>query len=172
MGRPRGFDEAEVVESASRLFAERAYGGVSVDDLVAQLGVYRNSLYKTFGSKRGLYLAAFRWHLEHRLPPLLSELAAARDLGEVERFAADDSAGGSALDLLLMAAIERAAEDAEVAAVVAGAFHDLEHAIASAVTDRDRPAGAPQMTASEGAALLLGLRLRARVPGLTGSQTA
>ncbi|MBF6150402.1 helix-turn-helix domain-containing protein, partial [Nocardia nova] len=53
MGRPRGFDEDEVIAAAARLFAERAYDGVSVDDLVNHLGVHRNSLYKVFGSKRG-----------------------------------------------------------------------------------------------------------------------
>uniref|UniRef100_UPI0024555764 helix-turn-helix domain-containing protein n=1 Tax=Nocardia farcinica TaxID=37329 RepID=UPI0024555764 len=69
MGRPRGFDEDEVIAAAARLFAERAYDGVSVDDLVDHLGVHRNSLYKVFGSKRGLYLAALRWYVEHRLRP-------------------------------------------------------------------------------------------------------
>ncbi|WP_280506810.1 helix-turn-helix domain-containing protein [Nocardia farcinica] len=69
MGRPRGFDEDEVIAAAARLFAERAYDGVSVDDLVNHLGVHRNSLYKVFGSKRGLYLAALRWYVEHRLRP-------------------------------------------------------------------------------------------------------
>ncbi|MFV2118625.1 TetR/AcrR family transcriptional regulator, partial [Streptomyces sp. Act-28] len=79
MGRPRTFDEAEVVEAAADLFARRAYDGVSVDDLVAHLGVHRNSLYKVFGSKRGLYLAALRWHLEHRLRPLPARVRAAPD---------------------------------------------------------------------------------------------
>jgi TetR/AcrR family transcriptional repressor of nem operon len=36
---------------------------------VVRLGVQRNSLYKVFGGKRGLYLAALRWHLEHQVHP-------------------------------------------------------------------------------------------------------
>ena len=60
VGRPRGFDEAEVVTAAVGLFAARSYDGISVDELVTALGVHRNSLYKTFGSKRGLYLRALR----------------------------------------------------------------------------------------------------------------
>jgi TetR/AcrR family transcriptional repressor of nem operon len=78
MGRPRGFDEPAVTAAAAGLFAGRAYDGVSVDDLVQQLGVHRNSLYKTFGSKRGLYLAALRWYLEHEVPPLAERLEPAR----------------------------------------------------------------------------------------------
>ena len=57
MGRRRSFDEDEVVRAAVGLFGGRSYDGVSIDDLVNHLGVHRNSLYKTFGSKRGLYLA-------------------------------------------------------------------------------------------------------------------
>ncbi|WP_280194396.1 TetR/AcrR family transcriptional regulator, partial [Nocardia farcinica] len=78
MGRPRGFDEDEVIAAAARLFAERAYDGVSVDDLVNHLGVHRNSLYKVFGSKRGLYLAALRWYVEHRLRPAVGGGGAGR----------------------------------------------------------------------------------------------
>ncbi|WP_290055629.1 TetR/AcrR family transcriptional regulator, partial [Amycolatopsis solani] len=51
MGRRRAFDEDEVVHAAVKLFGGRAYDGVSVNDLVTHLGVHRNSLYKTFGSK-------------------------------------------------------------------------------------------------------------------------
>ena len=71
MGRPRGFDEEAVTRAAVALFASRAYDGLSVDDLVTGLGVHRNSLYKTFGSKRGLYLTALRWYLRNELAPLL-----------------------------------------------------------------------------------------------------
>ncbi|WP_344648162.1 TetR/AcrR family transcriptional regulator [Cryptosporangium japonicum] len=98
--------------------AGRAYDGVSVEDFVQQLGVHRNSLYKVFGSKRGLYLAALRWHLEHQLPPLAERLAAGADVV--------DEPG---LDLLLLAAVERAPVDVEVAALVSKAWHDLERAL-------------------------------------------
>src|SRR5689334_21508802 len=101
MGRPRGFDEAAVIAAAATLFAGRAYDGVSVDDLVQHLGVHRNSLYQTFGSKRGLYLAALRRHREHEVPALAAWLTAGRP--------AADEAG---LDLLLLAAAERAPVDA------------------------------------------------------------
>jgi TetR/AcrR family transcriptional regulator, transcriptional repressor for nem operon len=85
MGRPRGFDEDEVVAAAVTLFARRAYDSVSVDDLVTQLGVHRNSLYKTFGSKRGLYLAALRRHLEQDVWPLVQAEAGPRVLPAVVR---------------------------------------------------------------------------------------
>ncbi|MBU2665105.1 TetR/AcrR family transcriptional regulator [Actinoplanes bogorensis] len=104
MGRPRAFDEDEVVRAAVTLFAGRAYDSVSVDDLVSHLGVHRNSLYKVFGSKRGLYLAALQHYLSQ-------ELTAAE------------------LDLLLLAMAERAPVDAEVATLVDAALRDLDKAL-------------------------------------------
>jgi TetR/AcrR family transcriptional repressor of nem operon len=146
MGRPRGFDEAVVVRAAAGLFAERAYDGISVDDLVAHLGVHRNSLYQTFGSKRGLYLAALRWHVAERIGPLLSAVAAAADAADAVRLllAAHDG-----LDLVLLAGIERAPLDADVAVEVRQALDGLDRAL----TRFDTP---------ELAATVLGLRLRAR----------
>lgn len=52
MGRPRGFDE-QAVTAAAELFDD----GVSVGDLVQQLGVHRDSLHNTFGSERGHHYA-------------------------------------------------------------------------------------------------------------------
>ncbi len=144
MGRPRGFDEQEVTAAAAALFAERAYDGLSIDDLVGHLGVHRNSLYKTFGSKRGLYLAALRWYLEHELAPLMVQLVATADpLRAITQ-------AGTGWDLLLLAAAERAPVDPEVAALVGDVLTRL---------DQSWP---PGQSAAELSALLLGARLRAR----------
>ncbi|GIJ46106.1 TetR family transcriptional regulator [Virgisporangium aliadipatigenens] len=148
MGRPRGFDEEAVTAAAAALFAARAYDGVGVDDLVQQLGVHRNSLYKTFGSKRGLYLVALRWYSRHVLVPLADRLATGAD---TERCIAD-LVGRNDLDLLLLAAVERAPADAEVASVVAETLQLLQRALDRASADRGR------ITLSE----ILGERLRAR----------
>jgi TetR/AcrR family transcriptional repressor of nem operon len=62
VARPRTFDEAEVLEGAVRVFRESGYDGVSVPELTERLGICRQSLYSTFGDKRGLYLKALeRW---------------------------------------------------------------------------------------------------------------
>jgi len=154
MGRHRGFDEQAVTAAAAALFAGRAYDGVSVDDLVQHLGVHRNSLYKTFGSKRGLYLAALLWHLEHQLPPLAEQLAAGAEVVD-----------NRALDLLLLAAVERAPADVEVAALVAKAWQTLDQALQRAPA---APAGGPRATALS---VLLGERLRARAAVASAATT-
>lgn len=160
MGRPRGFDETAVVRSAAALFSGRAYDGTSIDDLVAHLGVHRNSLYKTFGSKRGLYLAALRWSIEHGLAPFIERIGQAGSMHEAvgEALAGPDT--GNSLDLLLMAAVERAPADTEVAELVAGTFTALDQAISTATRTSDAtrtPGMATALTAA-----LLGLRVRTR----------
>ncbi|MDX3692315.1 TetR/AcrR family transcriptional regulator [Streptomyces europaeiscabiei] len=162
MGRPRAFDEAEVIRAAASLFAGRAYDGISVDDLVAHLGVHRNSLYKVFGSKRGLYLAALRWHLEHQVRPLLAEVGAAPDPAQALRdmLAADD--GNPDLDLLLLAAVERAPVDPEVAEEVARTMRDFDAAMDLALRGTAIAGGAPAELAYTLTATILGLRIRAR----------
>lgn len=144
MARPRTFDEDAAVEAAAKLFARSGFDAVSVDDLVGELGVHRHSLYRTFGSKRGLYLRALR----HVRAQNLRALAAAEEPLEVLRTAVI-SEQIIDLDLLLMAAIGQAAVDPEVSAEVRGAFADLD-AVASASGD------------ALPATVLLGLRLRAR----------
>jgi TetR/AcrR family transcriptional regulator, transcriptional repressor for nem operon len=55
MGRPRNFDEDDVVRRAADAFGRFGYAACSVDDLVEATGLQRGSLYKVFGSKRGLF---------------------------------------------------------------------------------------------------------------------
>nr|BFE58831.1 hypothetical protein GCM10020063_033570 [Dactylosporangium thailandense] len=115
------------------MFSARAYDGLSVDDLVTGLGVHRNSLYKTFGSKRGLYLTVLRWYLQHKLEPALST-----DTAHLQE--------NDTLDLLLLAAAEQAPHDREVGSIVGAALARLDDVLG--------PDAANQ---------LLGLRLRARI---------
>jgi TetR/AcrR family transcriptional repressor of nem operon len=124
MGRPRGFDEEEVVRAAVTLFARRSYDGTSVDDLVTNLGVHRGSLYKTFGSKRGLYLRALHRHIDHDVAALAQTIAAGGSAEEVRRVLAD----GHELGLLFLAMVERAPVDAEVAAEATRALSLLDDA--------------------------------------------
>ncbi|MGW3958529.1 TetR/AcrR family transcriptional regulator [Amycolatopsis sp. NPDC005003] len=153
MGRSRGFDEDEVVRAAVELFGGRAYDGVSVDDLVTHLGVHRNSLYKTFGSKRGLYLVALRRHLADDVRPLCDALAGAPDAATALRLVTSADLG-----LLLLAAVERAPADEEVAAEVAAALLAVDQAIAGALA-------VPADLAAALTATALGILLRGNPEG-------
>jgi AcrR family transcriptional regulator len=154
MGRQRAFDEDEVVRAAVKLFGGRAYDGVSVDDLVTHLGVHRNSLYKTFGSKRGLYLVALRRHLADDVLPLAEALATAPDAATALQLVTSADLG-----LLLLAAAERAPADEEVATEVATALAAIDQAIADAL-------GIPATLAAALTAAALGILLRGNPDGV------
>ncbi|WP_157245761.1 TetR/AcrR family transcriptional regulator [Nonomuraea typhae] len=52
--RSRGARRAEILEAAARLFAERGFHGVSIEDLGAAVGVSGPALYKHFSGKDAL----------------------------------------------------------------------------------------------------------------------
>ncbi|MFD1270985.1 TetR/AcrR family transcriptional regulator [Streptomyces kaempferi] len=56
MGRPRRFDEAQVLHNAREQFWNRGYTATSMDDLMAATGLGKGSLYGAFGDKRQLFL--------------------------------------------------------------------------------------------------------------------
>src|ERR1700759_5397035 len=60
LGRPRSFDELEALERATQVFWSKGYDGVTIDDLVAAMGVGRPSLYSVFGDKRAIFLRALK----------------------------------------------------------------------------------------------------------------
>ncbi|TKR54286.1 TetR/AcrR family transcriptional regulator [Allopusillimonas ginsengisoli] len=81
MGRPREFDETEVLAAAVDCFWERGYEATSIRELADKMGLTGASLYNAFGDKRTLYRRALTYYIEttfadrvHRLegklPPL------------------------------------------------------------------------------------------------------
>lgn len=55
---------ALIVEAAGRLFGERGYDGVTLDEVAAASGVTKPILYRHFDDKRALYLALLERHRE------------------------------------------------------------------------------------------------------------
>lgn len=66
MGRPRQFDEPRLLEAATELFWSRGFDDTSVGDVSAATGVGNGSIYAAYGSKRGLFLAAFEQYCDRR----------------------------------------------------------------------------------------------------------
>ena len=63
MGRRREFDEAEVVEKAMEAFWKNGWRDTTPSRLVEATGLSRSSLYATFGSKQGVFLAALELYV-------------------------------------------------------------------------------------------------------------
>jgi AcrR family transcriptional regulator len=78
---PRAVREAQMVAAAERLFSERGYQGVSMDEIATASGISKPMLYDYFGSKEGLLLAC----VERARGRLFEEIAAAvRAAGDPE----------------------------------------------------------------------------------------
>lgn len=58
MARRKEFDPEQALDKAMRLFWRSGYENASLEDLITEMGIARQSLYDTFGDKRGLYLKA------------------------------------------------------------------------------------------------------------------
>jgi AcrR family transcriptional regulator len=56
---PQGRREA-IVEVAMRHFAEHGYRGARVEDIATEVGIAKGTVFLHFGSKEGLFLAAFQ----------------------------------------------------------------------------------------------------------------
>lgn len=130
-GRPRKFDPDEAVAVAQKLFHERGYDGVSIDDVTGTLGVKPPSFYAAFGSKAGLYDRVLKRYTDLDAIPFEAIMRPERSVSEAiaelleeaaRRYATDACAGGCLVveglrsrdDSARMAArnLNRAAEDA------------------------------------------------------------
>jgi TetR/AcrR family transcriptional regulator len=49
-----------IVETAMRHFAENGYQGAKVEDIASELGIAKGSIFQHFGSKAGLFFAAYQ----------------------------------------------------------------------------------------------------------------
>lgn len=117
MGRTPEYDRDDALTKAAALFGSLGYAGCSIEELVQGTGVHRGSLYKAFGSKRGLFIAALRHHMAGPLRTVAQQLAGLDCGGSAETLAAH----ASELDLLLVAAIE-AGHDPDVEAQLKAAL--------------------------------------------------
>lgn len=75
-GRPREFDVDRAIDAAARIFWKHGYHATPVDALCDATGVFRGSLYRTFGDKHGLFVAAFDRYAEGAIARLKERLAA------------------------------------------------------------------------------------------------
>ena len=63
-GRPRSFDEKEVLQQIQDAFWKGGFEGTSIGDLTGATGLNRPSLYGAFGDKHALYIQALQQYRE------------------------------------------------------------------------------------------------------------
>ena len=136
MGRPKEFEEAEVLNKALEVFWERGYEATSIQDLVDRTGVQRASLYGTFGNKHDLYLATLDHYYKQEFQLDASEgLAGIRSLlRRIANEAANDCRGC----YIVNAAVEKAECDPAVQERMGRAAQAMEASLYGALHTAQR----------------------------------
>lgn len=82
-GRPKDLGKrAAILEAAKRLFSTQGYDGVSMDQIAAEAGVSKLTVYSHFGDKEALFVEAVKAHCEAQLPASMFAAADAAPLRE------------------------------------------------------------------------------------------
>ena len=138
-GRPRSFDETEALEGAIQVYWSKGYDGVTIDDLVAGMGVGRPSLYSVFGDKRALFLRVLKAYAEKKgalaAKALLSPQTLRDSLARFLKHAVESATEKGSARGCLLVCVAPLVDDAEVrqflqnaaagaAALVEGRFRD------------------------------------------------
>jgi AcrR family transcriptional regulator len=133
-GRPRAYDPQTALQRATDRFWRSGYSGTSLDELCAETGMNRPSLYAAFGDKHTLYLKAleFYWQLSLMAMrealaddgrPLKETLMRAYDAQLAIYFSEGELARGC---FVIGTAITEAVDDAEIRHSLAEGFRMLD----------------------------------------------
>jgi AcrR family transcriptional regulator len=178
-GRPREFDMDEALDKAIHVFAERGYHAASISELTAAMELAQGSVYKAFGDKRAIFLAALDRYKMLRNKALDDALAGGQSGLECVRIAlhyyADASHGEAGRHGCLMVgtATELAILDQEVAERVARSQERSKALLARLINQGISDGSIRQTVDSDtAAAVLLCLTQGMRVIGKTGRTQA
>ncbi len=81
--RQASHTRAQLLDAARPLFAERGYGGVGTEEIVARAGVTRGALYHHFADKEDLFRAVFEQVEEELVASIGAQMAAVDDPWEL-----------------------------------------------------------------------------------------
>src|ERR1700761_712114 len=125
-GRPRSFDERDALEKATQVFWSKGYDGVTIDDLVAGMGVGRPSLYAVYGDKRTIFLRVLKAYAERKgasaAQALLSPKSLRDSIADFLRYAVESATEKGSARGCLMMCVAPLVDDAEVHRFLQGAI--------------------------------------------------
>src|SRR5262245_43254562 len=68
------FRTSAILEAARKVFAKEGFNDATVDDIAAEAGVAKGTVYLYYGSKREIYFAALKFGIERMYAALVEEL--------------------------------------------------------------------------------------------------
>lgn len=142
-GRPKSFDEEEALDRAMNLFWYRGYEATALSELQREMGISRQSLYDTFGSKRALFIRSIEHYRTTQLTQALGLLeregSPVENVKEVvrffERLAADARCRGC---LVANALVEVGPHDEEIGELLRETLELLQGSIERTLDEAKR----------------------------------
>lgn len=178
-GRPREFDTDAALNKAITRFSEYGYHGTSISDLNACLGLTSGSIYKAWGDKRGLFLAALGRYMTQRSEAiaacLASELSGKKKIEMLLTQYALLSSGGTGRTgcLVIESAVELSLADNEISDLIAAQQARQEEQLLRLIEEGQMDGSIrTKVNAANMAKLLLALQQGMRILGKTGSDTS
>ena len=150
MARPKAFDEDIALEKALQAFWFRGYQATSIQDLTHEMSINRASLYNTYGDKHALYVAALDRYSDRMISGWMKTLTCSHSPRAAIRQIFQDAVVNSINDeqrrgcLIVNAAVELSAHDAEVDNRVARNLNQLEEAFHDALCRLQQAGGIHQ----------------------------
>ncbi len=143
MARPKAFNQEEALYKAMNLFWEKGFEATSIQDLVENLGVNRQSLYDTFGDKKQLFLKSLQAYRTKGLQNLLlleGDKPVQEKFQTLFRTIIDASLNDPCNRGCFMgnATLELAADDEEVAKIICTNIEGYEKAFKQALIEAQR----------------------------------
>ncbi|MCP1183979.1 TetR/AcrR family transcriptional regulator [Paenibacillus sp. 1781tsa1] len=132
MGRAKEFDTETVLRKATSVFGAYGYEGTSLSLLLSELGIARQSLYDTYGTKHDLFVSALKFYIQQKTEAgirLLSECTSVRQgmaqlFNEVVNVLTDDERRNECF--IINSAVEQAPQNHEIAAFIQTTNQQME----------------------------------------------
>ena len=130
VGRPREFDEEQVLAAAMEAFWRKGYEATSLVDLTAATGLNKASLYRVFGDKHQLFKSALQHYAQTEFQKVAavvrSDVSPLTNLrAVVDKITSD--AGSEKGCMMINSLVELAPHDAEVNAMLGHRPRFIEH---------------------------------------------
>jgi len=172
-GRPREFDEADILLRLVNLFWDKGYESTSLSDIVNVTGLKKGSLYSLFGGKHDMYIKSLayynRYYVKMACKDLIDKaLGSPRDRldsfmsSPIKALTEQEDQRGC---FLCNAAAETAKPDIEVRRFIDAAHKDMLHALETVLRE-ENPVIGNIVIKKRARALLVsytGLRILARM---------
>ncbi|QPH53130.1 TetR/AcrR family transcriptional regulator [Pontivivens ytuae] len=166
MARPRTFEPDAARDALMALYWEKGFEGASMQDVEAATGLKKQSLYRLFGDKRGMYLAALARYEETEIAAgetLLVEGSAQERFARLFAEAVDRAIEGDRRGCFLCnASLDQAQLDAETRAMVSRMVDRLRRIFAAALVEACPDPAKRAVKAAQLVTFYFGLRVMVR----------